>query len=150
MNIKKKLAIACLAANLAIPAAYAQLAKKEGITLEEIGKELGDLAEKKDTASRNRLAFEAKALASSNEESFVQVAVKIYAFMGDKAESERISNSIVKRFPKGNKARQEGYQEVFNYTTGGTAAIEKAYKAWLKKFPETPEEAGGSLYIPRH
>lgn len=142
MNIKKKLFIACIAANFFIPAAQAQLAKREGITLEEINQELGDLAEKKDPESRSRLAFEAKALAESNDESFVAMAAKIYAFMGNKEASERVNNSIVKRFPKGNKARLEAFNKVFDDSKRPGKTVEKEYTAWLKKFPETGEQPG--------
>jgi thiol-disulfide isomerase/thioredoxin len=137
MNIKKTLTIACLAAGFLIPPAHAQLAKKDGITLDEIGKELGDLAEKKDPESRTRLAFEAKALAESNDESFVTVAVRIYAFMGEKEESGRINNAIAKRFPKGNKARLEAFNKMFGDKQASGKTVEKEYNAWLETFPET-------------
>ena len=136
----KKIGISFLVLCLSLSAAKAQLAKQEGVTLEQIGRELGELAEKKDPESQKRLAFEAKALAESKNESFVNVAVKIFAYMGDQKESERINASIVKRFPKGVKARTEAFNSVFNSDKVKPAnEIEKQYQAWLKKFPENAE-----------
>ena len=143
MNIIKSVTVALTATFLTASAVHAQLAKKQGITLEEIGKELGDLAEKKDSVSRARLAYEAKALAESNNESFVTVSARIFAFMGNKKEAGRINHSIVKRFPKGTKARNEELGKIFNDSTKTSGkTVEKEYNEWLKKFPEDTDSEG--------
>lgn len=113
----------------------AQIAKKNGVTLEEVGAVLNALGNSKDPGAKEKLAFEAKALSESKDERFVTLSAKIFTFLGDKKKSEDINNSIVKRFPKGNKARIEGYDKIVKSKLSGESA-EKEYKLWLKKFPE--------------
>lgn len=141
--MKKKVGVFLLGFMFVFSISKAQLAKKEGITLEAIGKELGELAEKTDSESVQRLEFEARALAASNNESFVNVSVKIFEFLGQTKESEKIEKSIVKRFPKGVKARIEAFNSVFKSQQSVSAnVIQKKYDSWLKKFPEDAEIHG--------
>lgn len=132
---------------LSIQTASAQLAKKQGVTLDEISKEINTLAQKGDDASKNQMLIEAKALAESKDETFVNFGVRIYNFLEKTDEAEKIEKSILKKFPKGLKARSEAYETVFEGENITAAIAEKNYNAFLKKFPPTSfNEKNRSVY----
>lgn len=133
--------LAFLGACLSFQSVHAQLAKKKDITLEEISKEIGALAEKDDEASKKQLLVEAKALADSKNENFVTFSTRIYNFLEQTEEAEKINNSLVKRFPKGLKARSEAYKNVFADENTSAADAEKKYNQFLSKFPAKNFEA---------
>ncbi|MCA5006661.1 TlpA disulfide reductase family protein [Sphingobacterium bovistauri] len=125
----------------------AQLAKKKGVTLEEISKEINTLAKKGDDASKAQLLTEAKALSESKNETFVNFGSSIYSFLQKTEEAEKIDKTILKRFPKGLKARTEAYKNVFSESNNTAVSAEKAYNQFLKKFPASNfDEKDRTLY----
>lgn len=144
---KSILALAILGTAVSMQSAFAQLAKKKGITMDEISKEINLLAEKDDDASKQQLLFEAKAFAASKNESYVNLASRIYSFLDHTEEAEKINKSILKKFPKGLKARSEAYKTLFEGDDITAAEAEKKYNAFLKKFPISNfEEKDRALY----
>ncbi|WP_159637279.1 redoxin domain-containing protein [Sphingobacterium composti Ten et al. 2007 non Yoo et al. 2007] len=141
------LTIALIAGALAYNNTYAQLAKKKGITLEEISKDLGALAQKNDEVSKTQLLVEAKALVESKNESFVNFGTRIYSFLEKTDEVEKVEKTLLKRFPKGLKARSEAYKNVFSESNTSASVAEKSYNDFLKKFPSNNfEEKDRGLY----
>lgn len=144
---KNILSTALLAAALSFYSASAQVSAKKGVTLDEIYKHLNTLAAAKDDNSKAELEKEAKALASSKNESFVTLSARIYEILEQSDKAEQVSNSIVKKFPKGVRARSEAYNKIFENENLSAAQAEKEYLAWLKKFPETLfEEKDRAIY----
>lgn len=131
----KTLAIALLSLGCAFQSANAQLANKKGITLEEIGVEINTIAAKNNAESKVLLEKEAKALSLSKNESFVNFGAKIYSYIDKAEEADKVTNSILKKFPKGMKARQVAYEAIFNDEASSAKKAEKEYEGWLKKFP---------------
>lgn len=139
--------LAFLGACLSFQSVHAQLAKKKGITLEEISKEISVLAQKEDDASKKQLLIEAKALADSKNEKFVSFAARIYDYLDHTEEAEKINNSLLKRFPKGVKARSEAYKDVFADENISATDAEKKYNQFLSKFPaKNFDEKDQALY----
>src|SRR5690606_21669227 len=114
---KSILSLAILGACVSIQTANAQLAKKKGVTLDEISKELNSLAQKGDDDSKNQMLVEAKYLVESKNENFVNFGSRIYAFLEKNDEVEKIEKSLLKRFPKGLKARSDRKSTRLNSVT---------------------------------
>jgi len=129
------LSIALLSAGLTYNFAHAQLAEKKGVTIEDINKHINDLAQKNDETSKSQMIIEAKALGNSKNEQFVNLGARIYEFIGKEEEAERIKSSILKKFPKGLKARTEALKAVFENEEDSFNVVEKKYNEWLKKYP---------------
>lgn len=122
--------------------ASAQVAKQKGATLEQISNHVNTLIQKNTDEAKADVIKEAQALAASNDESFVNFAVRIYSYLGNNEEVEKINKSTLKKFPKGIKARQEAYNAIFNEESNEKAsAIEKKYNQWLKQYPSSSFDA---------
>jgi len=132
---KTILSLAILGACVSLQTANAQLAKKKGVTLDDISKELNSLSQKGDDASKQQMLVEAKALVESKNENFVNFGTRIYTFLEKKDEAEKVEKNILKRFPKGLKARNEAFKTVFSASNTTADAAEKSYNSFLKKFP---------------
>lgn len=144
---KTTLSIALLTACFAFQNVDAQVAKKKGVTLEEISKEINALSQKSDDASKNKMLIEANALVASKNESFVNFGTRVYNFLEKTEEAEKVEKSILKRFPKGLKARSEAYKKVFTEENATAVAAEKNYNDFLKKFPANNfEEKDRAVY----
>ena len=144
---KTLLTIALLASGITVQTAHAQLAAKKGITIEEIYKEINNLAEKGDDASKKQLLFEANAFAKSNTEKYVTLGASLYEFIEQPDLAKRTNASILKKFPKGLKARSEAFDAIFKKENQQAADLEKQYTAFVKKFPEqTFDEKERNVY----
>jgi thiol-disulfide isomerase/thioredoxin len=144
---KSILSTAFLVAALSFNAAHAQIAAKKGVTIDEIYTHLNALASAGDDNSKTELEKEAKALASSKNESFVVLSARVYQSLDQNDKAEEINKSILKKFPKGVTARSEAYKTIFENDDLNAAETEKQYSAWLKKFPEsTFEENQRAIY----
>lgn len=145
---KTALSVALLSAALAFNSANAQIAAKKGITIEEVSKEINEIAAKNNDESKAKLAVEAKALVASNNEQFVSLGARLYDYIGDEKAAELANKSILKKFPKGIKARQEALDKIFNEENkDGATKIEQQYAAWLKKFPSASfDEKSQNIY----
>lgn len=115
----------------------AQLAKRKDLSIEDIRTELNNMLRQDDAASKAQLAKEALALSKSNNEEHQILAVSLYRNLGDTKTADKINEGIVKKFPKGIRARSESMNAIF--ANKETSALEKeaAYQDWLKKFPAT-------------
>lgn len=142
------LSLALLSSALVFQTATAQVAAKKGVTQEEIIKRINELISKNDVASKAEIALEAKTLASSKNEQFVILGADIYNYIGNKEESEKVSKSITKKFPKGINARKEALDKIFNEENSEVATkLEQQYLAWLKKYPSTSfDEKNQGIY----
>jgi len=142
------LSIALISAALAFNTANAQVAAKKGVTLEEVSKEINTIAQKNNEESKAQLAIEAKALVASKNEQFVSLGARLYEYIGDEKAAELASNSILKKFPKGLKARQTDLDKIFNEENKeGALKKEQQYLAWLKKFPSSSfDEKNQNIY----
>lgn len=143
---KSILFLALLGTAMGFQEVSAQLAAKKGVTMEELGNEINTLAQKGDDASKAQLLKEADALAKSKNEDFLTLGSRLYSFLEKPDQADAISNSITKKFPKGKKARGEAFEKFF--TKEATAATaDKAYQAWLKKFPASSfDEKDRAIY----
>lgn len=72
-------------------------------------------------------------LAKSNKESDMLNAVYGYSGLGDSETAESLYKALQKKFPNGTTARSTAMFAMENIQSG--AAMEKAYKNWLKRFP---------------
>lgn len=120
---------------LTVGGAQAQMASKKGVTMDELLKHLNTLVQKGDDESKAELVKEADAMAKSKDESFVSMAVRVYNTIDEEAKAEVLEKNIVKRFPKGVKARSEAYNAIKQKEGVSAEIFEKEYNAWLKKFP---------------
>lgn len=120
---------------LTFSSAYAQMAKQKDLNMDELSKHLNALFSKGDDASKAELIKEAEALSQKKDEQFVSMAARIYQLLDQQDKADEINKRILKKFPKGIKARQDAYQAIFNDDTKSVDALEKAYQAWVKKFP---------------
>lgn len=144
---KNILSIALLSAALSFHGVSAQVAAKKDVTLEEIYKHLNTLAAANDDSSKAELEKEAKALAASKNENFVSLAARVYEMLEQTDKVDQVNKSILKKFPKGIKARSEAYKEVFPDEDSDASSAEKRYQTWLKKFPENSfEEKDRGIY----
>lgn len=145
---KFTLSAALVAAALAFNTANAQIAAKKGVTLEEVNKHINAIAQKDNDESKTELALEAKALAASKNEQFVTLAARLYEYIGDDDTADKIEETIVKKFPKGIKARQDDFSKIFNEDNlPNSAAVEKQYLGWLKKYPSASfDDKNQSIY----
>jgi len=133
---KHILSTALIGALFSFHMATAQVAAKKGVTLDEVYKRLNELSSKGDDASKAELEKEAKALNVSKDEDFVGLSGRIYEFLEQKEKAEEIDKSILKRFPKGKKARYEAYNKIFEGEDIQASEAEKQYNNWVKKFPQ--------------
>ena len=145
---KKILAIALLCAGMAFTSAQAQMAKQKDVKMDDLLKHLNALFQKGDDASKAELNKEAQAMAQSKNENFVSLSARVYESLQETDKAEAVTKSIVKKFPKGIKARSEAYDKIFNEeSTLSAEQAEKQYAAWLKKFPKTTfEEKDHGIY----
>jgi len=134
---KNLLTLAVLSTGLFFNIANAQISAKKGVTMEEIYAKLNTLFGKGDDASKIELGKEAAALAASKDETFVSLAARVYENLDQAEKAKSIDNSILKKFPKGIKARAEAYGKIFEDEALEASAVEKQYTAWLKKFPKS-------------
>lgn len=132
---KKILSIALLSAGMAFTSAQAQMAKQKDITMDELLKHLNGLFQKGDDASKLELGKEALAMSQSKNENFVTMSARVYESLEQKDKAEAINKTILKKFPKGLKARSEAYEKVFGDENASAEVVEKGYTAWLKQFP---------------
>lgn len=133
---KYTLSAVLVTAALTFNSANAQIAAKKGATLEEVDKHISAIAQKDNEASKKELAFEAKALGQSKNEQFVALAARIYEYLGEDDTADKLEESILKKFPKGIKARQKDFSAIFNENNQESpASIEKQYANWLKNYP---------------
>ncbi|HMR18124.1 MAG TPA: redoxin domain-containing protein [Sphingobacterium sp.] len=133
---KNILSTAILSAALSFYGVNAQVSAKKGVTLDEIYTHLNALSAANDDNSKAEFEKEAKALAASNNESFVALSVRIYQMLEQNDKVEQVNKSILKKFPKGIKARSEAYNKIFENKDLSASQAEKEYLSWLKKFPE--------------
>lgn len=144
---KKILSIALLSAGMAFSSAHAQMAKQKDVKMDDLLKHLNGLFQKGDEASKAELGKEALAMSQSKNESFVSMAARVYESLEQEDKAEAINKSILKKFPKGIKARSEAYEKVFGDENAAAATVEKGYTAWLKQFPATSfEEKDRGIY----
>lgn len=125
----------------------AQMAKRKDLSYEDIRTELNNLLRQDDAASKAQLTKEALALSKSNKEEYRSLAVGIYRNLGDTETADKIIAGILKKFPKGIRARSEAMTAIF--ANKETSALEKeaAYHDWLKKFPSASfNESNQSAY----
>src|SRR5690606_29744520 len=134
---KIKFTTALLTAALSLNAAYAQIADRKGVTLDEVAKEVNALAQKGDEGSKAQIQKEAKSLANSKNELFVMMSPSLLRFIGDVAKAERVSSNLTKRFPKGIQLLREAFEALIGDESLTTVHLEKKYDDWLKKFPKS-------------
>lgn len=133
---KSILAAALLAATLSFNSAHAQMAAKKNITMDELLVHLNGLLQKGDDASKAELLKEADAMAKSKDEQFVSMSTRVYGSIAQEAKAKQVETSILKKFPKGIKARGEAYSKAFDPKLNLTGAqFEAAHSKWLKQFP---------------
>jgi len=75
---KNILFLSLLGTALSFQQVSAQLAAKKGITMEELGNGINELAQKGDEASKAQLLKEADALAKSKNEDFLNLGARLY------------------------------------------------------------------------
>lgn len=144
---KKILSIALLSAGMAFSSAHAQMAKQKDVKMEDLLKHLNGLFQKGDEASKAELNKEALAMSQSKNESFVSLAARVYESLDQTEKAEAINKTILKKFPKGIKARSEAYEKVFGDENASAEVVEKGYNAWLKQFPVASfEEKDRGIY----
>ncbi|WP_164126305.1 TlpA disulfide reductase family protein [Sphingobacterium luzhongxinii] len=144
---KKILSIALLSAGIAFSSAHAQMAKQKDVKMDDLLKHLNGLFQKGDEASKVELGKEALAMSKSKNESFVSMAARVYQSLEQEDKAEAINKTILKKFPKGIKARSEAYEKVFGDEKASAEIVEKGYTAWLKQFPAASfEEKDRGIY----
>lgn len=121
---------------LTVGGAQAQLAAKKGVTPDEMMKHLNSLFQKGDENANAELLKEADVLAKSKDESFVGLAVRVYQNLDEEKKAEDLSKDILKRFPKGIKARGDALSELRSKEGLSAQEFEQGYNAWLKKYPK--------------
>lgn len=131
---RKILSIALLSIGMAFSTAQAQMAKQKGVKFDDLLKHLNTLFQKGDEASKLELGKEAQAMSQSKNESFVSLAVRVYESLDQQDKADAVDKSILKKFPKGLKARSEAFKEVFVEDRSADES-EKNYNVWLKKYP---------------
>ncbi|MEI5984269.1 MULTISPECIES: TlpA disulfide reductase family protein [Sphingobacterium] len=133
---KSVISLGILAAALSFSQVQAQIVKQKGITQEELVRQINEIAKEKDTKVRDAaLTKEAEAMMASKNEEFAGMASSLFRFIGNADKAEEADKSLIKRFPKGSKARLDAYNAIFK-TEGITAVeLEKQLTAWEKKFP---------------
>src|SRR5690606_18273111 len=134
---KIKFTTALLTAALSLNAAYAQIADRKGVTLDEVVKEVNALAQKGDEGSKAQIQKEAKSLANSKNELFVMMAPSLMKYIEEEAEAENVSSNMTKRFPKCIQARRDAFEAIIGNESLTTAQLEKKYDECLKKFPKS-------------
>jgi len=137
INMKKPIICGLLIAVCVAFAApvNAQLAKRKDLSIEDIRTELNNMLRQDDAASKAQLAKEALALSKSNNEEHQILAVSLYRNLGDTKTADKINEGIVKKFPKGIRARSVAMNAIFENKETSALEKEAAYHAWLKKFP---------------
>lgn len=144
---KKILSIALLSAGMAFSSVHAQMAKQKDVNMDDLLKHLNGLFQKGDEASKAELGKEALAMSQSKNESFVSMAARVYESLEQQDKAEAINKTILKKFPKGIKARSEAYEKVFGDENASAEVVEKGYTAWLKQFPAASfEEKDRGIY----
>ena len=123
-----------LSVGLTVPA-QAQLAKQKDLSMEDIQVEINRLAEAGDDESKAQMAKEAAAFAKTDNEQYRMLAASIYRFLGDTDEAQKVNDGILKKFPRGIKARSDEMGAIFSNKESSALEKQAAYEAWLKKFP---------------
>ncbi len=125
----------------------AQLAKRTDLDMKDITAEINKLAQKGDAESKAQMAKEALAFSKTNNEQYRMLAVSIYRFVGDTEAADKVNEGILKKFPKGIKARGEALTAILGNKESSALEKEVAYQAWLKKFPSASfDENNQSIY----
>lgn len=131
-----------VAVSFAAPS-YAQLAKRQDITLTEIRTEINKIMNKAlsdDQEAKKQALVEAAALAKVKDESYQILAYNMYRALEETKAAEKLEKAIVKAFPKGSKARND--ERVAFTSDKNTTALQKeaALYAWVKKFGDVPTQ----------
>lgn len=145
--MNKILSVALLGAVFSFSSVQAQMAKQKGITIEELTKHVRALSQKANDASKAELKQEADVMVKSKDESFVSLAARAYEAAGDTEKAEEVNKSILKRFPKGMRARNEAIRPIFQDKDLSAADMEQQYKKWVKEYPpKAVEEKDRTTY----
>ncbi|SEQ88505.1 TlpA disulfide reductase family protein [Pedobacter rhizosphaerae] len=94
---------------------------------------LEKLVNSKTTEDKALLNNKLKALAVSNSEKDVDLAINYYFRIKNQKAVDSLLEVEVQKFPTGSRARGKAAQNIYDEKTG--ADKEKAYQAWIKKFP---------------
>lgn len=144
---RKILSIVLLSIGMAFSTAHAQMAKQKDVKVEDLLQHLNSLFQKGDDASKLELGKEAQAMSKSKNENFVSLAARVYESLNQQDKADAVNKSILKKFPKGIKARSEGFKDVFDENSSADE-VEKNYLAWLKKYPaESFDENEREVYV---
>lgn len=121
---------------LTVGGAQAQLAAKKGVTSDEMMAHLNSLFQKGDEEANAELLKEADAMAKSKDESLVNLAVRVYQNLDEEKKAEDLGKNVLKRFPKGIKARGDAFGELRTKEGLTAQEFEQGYNEWLKKYPK--------------
>lgn len=127
----------------------AQVASRKGVTLDEVYEQINNLAIKHDSASKDLLALEAKALVKSNKEQWILLGITLYESLQNKTEVEKAKQIIKKKFPNGKSIRFEEFIAIFDTKMGLTSLeVAELHKKWETRFPPLSfEEQDRNIYI---
>lgn len=143
MDIKKAIRIYLILGmviTINLKSANAQLAK-QNLPVEEISQTLRELASKEDPASKKEFQKELRALEQANNESYNNLAARIYRFLGDTTKSDIITSQLAKKYPRGHAARDEARNVLFAKDYQSIDEKLEAYQQWLSDFPMASNES---------
>lgn len=149
--MKRKISIILLyVLALGLQTTFAQLAKDNNISHEELSKHISKLANAGTDSAKSELQKEAIFLEQSEDEQKLSLAASVYeSALDDTEHAEKIRKNIIAKFPKGRLATIQGYNKIFEDPDKNTpaAVFEERYRTWLANFPEeTAPENTKSIY----
>lgn len=100
---------------------------------DSIRKQLNTLIVSTVTADQQLLNDRLKVLAASDKEAEMAISAQYYRRLKNVRTADSILAAEMIKFPKGTQARSKEQQAIFEIK--GLADIERAYEAWIKKFP---------------
>lgn len=113
----------------------AQLAKQPGMTPKKLQSYLNELFQKEEPGDK-QLLKELKVAAESNNEEFVNLAIRLYKGVNKRDTASLYEDQLLSRFPKGIKARDLAMRAIFSTESkDDAAAVETKYRSWLQQYP---------------
>lgn len=118
----------------------AQLASDKHISQDSLTRHIDGLMEAGTDASEAQLRKEIGVLVKSKDEKRVLLAMKIFEGLDGPDAAQKTKELVLKRFPRGQTAREEAFNEIFYASQSTAAAMETAHKAWLSRYKFVPTD----------
>lgn len=101
---------------------------------------------KDNNATKPEIIKYAEILKKKNDEKSLSIAIELYAMLNRKDKIEQIKSIALKKYPKGELAKNSFFNEIYNNKNATEKYILDRLKAYEKKFNDTTDETKNRFY----